>query len=65
MVAMRERTAELGGSLLAGPQATGGRVRAWLPIAGSNRHREGSPDGAKLVAGEPESAASSALQVTG
>jgi signal transduction histidine kinase len=65
MVAMRERTAELGGSLFAGPQATGGRVRACLPIAGSNRPRGGSPDGAKLVAGEPESAASSALQVTG
>ena len=33
MVAMRERVAELGGSLLAGPGVSGGRVDARLPIA--------------------------------
>jgi signal transduction histidine kinase len=32
MVAMRERTAELGGSLQAGPGPTGGRVTLRLPL---------------------------------
>jgi two-component system, NarL family, sensor kinase len=31
--AMRERAAELGGALSAGPSPSGGQVRAWFPVA--------------------------------
>ncbi|HWI01868.1 MAG TPA: two-component sensor histidine kinase, partial [Propionibacteriaceae bacterium] len=31
--AMRERVAELGGALSAGPSPAGGQVKAWFPLA--------------------------------
>jgi signal transduction histidine kinase len=32
LLGMRERAAELGGALTAGPTPDGGQVRAWLPL---------------------------------
>jgi signal transduction histidine kinase len=48
MVAMRERTAELGGSLQAGPSATGGRVVARLPILAPEQQRHPAIPAQKL-----------------